>query len=112
MTSARKTRYPVGLGGGEQVRIGGVDRTFLERARTEVAVQTLAIVERVVEPDGLGSWRSAEIVHIHVLEAMHLGAKAAKHRVVGVAGVAGLVGGDAGGFEVGGSHGGGGGPQQ
>src|SRR3984893_9282314 len=104
MTSARKTRYLVGLGGGEQVRIGGVDRTFLERARTEVAVQTLAIVERVVETDGLGSWRSAEIVHIHVLEAMHLGAKAAKHRVVGVAGVAGLVGGNAVVLKVGGSQ--------
>jgi hypothetical protein len=58
-------------------------------------MQAFPVVVGIIEPNGFGRWRFPEIVHIDVLEAVHFGAKAAEHRVVGVAGIAGFVGGNA-----------------
>ena len=65
----------------------------LKRARAFVAMQTFPIVIRMIEMNRIH--RRAEILHVNVVQAVEFHAQAAVHRVIGVAGVAGFVGGDA-----------------
>lgn len=58
-------------------------------------MQAFTIVVRIVELDILRGRRSAEVVDIHVPLPVHLCAKAAKHRVIGMTGVASFPGRDA-----------------
>jgi hypothetical protein len=95
VAAAGEAREFVGFDGGEKSGIGVVDGAFFEGARTEVAVQTLAIVERVVKANVLGRGRRAEIVNVDMAEAVHFGSKVAKHGVSGMAGEAGFLGRDA-----------------
>ena len=68
---------------------------LLERPRTQMAVKTLAIVERLVELDVLRQGRLSQIVDVKMAQAAELRCERAEHGVVRVAGVARLVGGNA-----------------
>ena len=68
-------------------------RRALKRSRAFVAVQTFPVVVWMIQMNRIH--RRFEILHIDVVQAVQLYAKAAIHRVVGVTGVAGFVGGNA-----------------
>src|SRR5579862_8330254 len=65
----------------------------LKRPRSLVAMQAFAIVKRLVEMNGLH--RLADVVYPDVVQSIELRGNRAVHRIVGVAGVTGLVGGHA-----------------
>jgi len=68
---------------------------LLEGTRAEMAVEALAIVEWLVQFYVFGTRFRSKIVNIEMMEAAELGFKRSEHRVVRVAGVTGLVRGDA-----------------
>jgi hypothetical protein len=67
---------------------------FFEGTYSRVAVETFAIVVRLVELDIGGFGRMAEVIHVDVAEAADFRLDGAEHGVVGMAGVAGFVGGN------------------
>jgi hypothetical protein len=99
MTAAGQTRCLIAL---ERIKNGHVNGVALEGARPEVAVQALAIVERVVELDRVRD--RADILHINVTQAAQLGPNAAVENVIGMAGVAGFIGRNAVVLKVGGGE--------
>src|SRR5713226_4114227 len=64
---------------------------FLKGTRTGMAVQALAIVVRLVEPDVFRRWRFSEVIHIDMSKPAKLGLDSAEHRIIRVARVAGFV---------------------
>src|SRR4029077_19822342 len=74
----------------EGIKNGHVNGVALEGARPEVAVEALAIVVRRVELDGMRD--RANVLDINVAQAAQLGPHAAIENVIGMAGVAGLIG--------------------
>src|SRR5262249_39466388 len=66
-------------------------RPFLEGTSSGMAMETLAIVVRLIEFDLRGLRGLSEVIDVKVSQAAYLGFETAEHRVVGVAGVAGFV---------------------
>ena len=54
-------------------------------------MQTFSIVVRLVKLDVLWGGRRSQVVDEHMLQSVHLYFEAAEHRVLRVAGIAGLV---------------------
>jgi len=77
-------------------------RAFLEGARAGVAMQAFTVVIGVVQLDGFRN--GSKILDVNVTEAAKLRENRAIHDVVGMAGVASLVAGDAGVLEMRGWH--------
>jgi hypothetical protein len=96
--------FLVGFDGRQEIGVRVVHGSGFERARTFMAMETLAIVVGSVELDFLGSGRSCEVVDINVPQAAELGMQCTKHGVVRVAGVAGFGCGHAMVLEVGGGE--------
>src|SRR5580658_2196070 len=71
---------------------GCVRGTLFKRARPGMAVQAFPVVVGLVKADGVH--RRSKPVDIDVVQPFHLGMYGAKHGVIGMAGVAGLVRGD------------------
>lgn len=69
-----------------------MDRILIERASTSVTVQAFAIVVRSVQFDVCWLWRIPKILNKDVLEPSEFGTQAAVQAVVGMAGVARLIG--------------------
>jgi len=93
MTSAGEARDFIRLHCRKQVGIRGVDRSLFERAGAQVTMQTFPVVVRFIKANGVMGF--AEILDVDVVQPIQLGAESAKHRIVSVAGVTGLVGRDA-----------------
>jgi hypothetical protein len=97
VASAGQTRCLIAL---EGIKNGHVNGVALEGARAEVAMKALAIVVRRIELDRIRD--RADVLDINVAQAAELGPHAAIENVIGMAGVAGFIGGNAVVLKVGG----------
>lgn len=86
VTSAGDTRYLIAF---ELIHHWRMDFIF-KRSRASMAMQALAIVERLIQMDRI-HWR-CQVLDVNVPKSMQLNPDGAVHRVVRVAGVACLVG--------------------
>ena len=67
MTATRETRELIGLNRGKRGWVSVVRGTFFEGSRTEMTVETLTIVVRIVELYVFRRGRSAKIIDGYVL---------------------------------------------
>jgi len=74
---------------GHGLRLGRMQRALLKAARALVAVETFAVVVRMVKLHGL--LRPGDILGINVVQPAELGFEASKDGIISVAGVTGLV---------------------
>jgi hypothetical protein len=68
---------------------------FFEGARAEMTMKAFAVVIWCIQPDGRWRRRFAKILHVYVAYAPPFGTYATAEHVVGVARLAGFVGGNA-----------------
>ena len=72
-----------------------MDRALFERTRPQMAMETFSIVVGFVQLDILRAGFLFKVVNIQMPQATEFGLESSEHRVVGMAGVAGFVGGNA-----------------
>lgn len=68
-----------------------MSRSFQVRSRAAVAMQALAIVERLVELDFSSLWYCPQVLNVNVRQTPRFVFQPAKHGVVRVTGIAGPV---------------------
>ena len=91
VATARNARLGIRLDRGQRSRIGIVSGAFLKGTRPKMAMQTLAIVERLVELDILRQRRFSHVIDVQVPQTTELRFDRAEHGVVRVARIAGFV---------------------
>src|SRR5262249_40715558 len=87
MTAGADAGHLVAL---DVVHQGGMGCSLLKVARAQMAMQALAVIERVIELDGL--LRRAYVLRVNVVQAAEFGVDAAGvEGVIGVAGITSLI---------------------
>src|SRR5262249_56661843 len=99
MATGRNAGKLVALDVRHGLSVGSVDCALLEAARAQMAMQALTIIKRLVQPDGIR--RTPDVVLVGVNQAAKLVPESAIDGVVGVAGGAGQITGEAAGLKKG-----------